>query len=73
MRRPGIVLSAALLLLPGLASGLNCTITLTPLAFGLYQPGQMVPVDAVANITVRCVAEIKDVGEGVLLVALHMR
>lgn len=57
MRRPGIVLSAALLLLPGLASGLNCTITLTPLAFGLYQPGQMVPVDAVANITVRCVAQ----------------
>jgi spore coat protein U-like protein len=57
MKRPTAALLAALLLAPGLANALNCSITLTPLAFGLYQPGQTVPVDAVANITVRCVAQ----------------
>jgi spore coat protein U-like protein len=57
MRRLCAIFAVALLLVPGLATALNCTITLTPLAFGLYQPGQAAPVDAVANITVRCVAQ----------------
>ena len=57
MRRFRAALSAAFLLVPGIAGALNCTVTLTPLAFGLYQPGQAVPLDAVANITVRCVAQ----------------
>ena len=52
-----VALAAAILYLPAVASALNCTITLTPLAFGLYTPGQATPVDAVANITVRCVAQ----------------
>jgi hypothetical protein len=52
-----LALAAAALFIPGIASAINCTITLTPLAFGMYTPGQAMPLDAVANITVRCVAQ----------------
>jgi spore coat protein U-like protein len=45
------------LLLPGHALALNCTVTVTPLAFGVYTPGQSGPLDAVADISVRCVAQ----------------
>ena len=57
MTRSSAALAAALLLAPGFVNALNCTITLTPLAFGLYRPGTSIPLDAVANITVRCVAQ----------------
>jgi spore coat protein U domain-containing protein, fimbrial subunit CupE1/2/3/6 len=48
---------AAVLLVPGVASALNCSISLTPLSFGMYAPAGSVPLDAVSNITVRCVAQ----------------
>ena len=57
MRRQTAALIVAALFVPGLANALNCTITLTPLSFGMYNPGQSFPLDAVANITVRCVAQ----------------
>lgn len=44
-------------LLPAPALAINCSITLTPLAFGMYTPGTTAPLDAVADITVRCVAQ----------------
>jgi spore coat protein U-like protein len=56
-RRPLSLLAASALLLPGIANALNCTITLTPLSFGMYTPGRSSPLDAVSNITVRCVAQ----------------
>ena len=57
MRRQTAALLAPLLFAPGIANALNCQVTLAPLAFGLYQPGTTIPLDAVANITVRCVAQ----------------
>lgn len=57
MRRALRLLPATALLLPMPALAINCSITLTPLAFGMYTPGQFVPLDAVADITVRCVAQ----------------
>lgn len=56
-RRATPLLIAIALLLPGIASALNCTITLNPLSFGMYTPAGTVPLDAVSNITVRCVAQ----------------
>ena len=50
-------LLAATLLIPGLADAINCRVTVAPLAFGIYNPGQATPVDSVANITVRCQAQ----------------
>ena len=44
-------------MLPGIANAINCTITLNPLPFGMYSPGGAVPLDAVSDITVRCVAQ----------------
>jgi len=55
--RPAPVLVALVLLLPGVANALNCTITLNPLSFGMYTPGGSVHLDAVSDITVRCVAQ----------------
>ena len=52
---PWLVASA--LLLPGIAIAINCTITLNPLSFGMYLPGSTVHLDAVSDITVRCVAQ----------------
>jgi len=48
---------AATLMLPPPALAINCSVTLTPLAFGMYTPGTSSPLDAVADITVRCVAQ----------------
>ena len=45
------------LLLPGIANAINCTITLNPLSFGMYTPAGTVHLDAVSDITVRCVAQ----------------
>jgi len=45
------------MLLPCLAHGINCQLTVTPLVFGIYNPGQTAPLDAVGNITVRCMAQ----------------
>jgi spore coat protein U-like protein len=50
-------LAVLALLLPGPALALNCSVTVTPLAFGVYMPGQTGPLDAVADISVRCVAQ----------------
>ena len=50
-------LVASVLLLPGIANAINCTITLNPLSFGMYSPGGNVDLDAVSDITVRCVAQ----------------
>lgn len=54
--RRGVILAAALLL-PGVAGAINCQLTVTPLVFGLYTPAQVSPLDAVADISVRCVAQ----------------
>ena len=51
------LLLAIALLLPGIANAINCTITLNPLSFGMYTPAGTVPLDAVSDITVRCVAQ----------------
>ena len=51
------LLIAIALLLPGIANAINCTITLNPLSFGLYTPAGTVSLDAVSDITVRCVAQ----------------
>jgi len=51
------LLVAISLLLPGIANALNCSITLNPLSFGMYTPAGTVPLDAVSDITVRCVAQ----------------
>ena len=51
------LLVAIALLLPGIANAINCTITLNPLPFGMYTPAGTVPLDAVSNITIRCVAQ----------------
>jgi len=56
-RRAMPLLVATAALLPGIASALNCTITLNPLSFGMYAPAGTVPLDAVSDITVRCVAQ----------------
>ena len=56
-RRTASLLITSALLLPGVASALNCSITLTPMSFGMYTPGMTAPLDAVSNITVRCVAQ----------------
>jgi len=56
-RRTLSLFVASALLLPGIANALNCSITLTPLSFGMYTPGRTSPLDAVSNITVRCVAQ----------------
>lgn len=52
-----VALLTAATLVPGFAAAVNCSVTLTPLAFGMYQPAQSGPLDAVADITVRCVAQ----------------
>lgn len=52
-----MTLLVACVLMPGIASAMNCSITLTPLNFGMYTPAGTVPLDAVADITVRCVAQ----------------
>ena len=51
------LLLAIALLLPGIANAINCTITLNPLSFGMYTLAGTVPLDAVSDITVRCVAQ----------------
>ena len=51
------LLLAISLLLPGIANAINCTITLNPLSFGMYTPAGTVHLDAVSDITVRCVAQ----------------
>jgi len=56
-RRTASLLIALALLLPGIASALNCSFTLTPMSFGMYTPAGTSPLDAVSNITVRCVAQ----------------
>lgn len=56
-RRAASFLLVGALLTPGIAQAINCTITLNPLSFGLYQPGTSTPVDAVSDITIRCVAQ----------------
>ena len=43
-------------LLPGAANAVTCRVTVSPLAFGIYNPGQAAPVDSVASLTVRCQA-----------------
>jgi spore coat protein U-like protein len=57
VRRAIPLLTAAALLLPGIANAINCSITLNPLSFGMYTPAGTVPLDAVSNVTVRCVAQ----------------
>ena len=56
-RRAKPLLMVIALLLPGIANALNCTITLNPLSFGMYTPAGTVPLDAVSDITIRCVAQ----------------
>lgn len=56
-RRVSRTFIAAALLLPGIASAVNCTITLNPLSFGIYLPAGTTDLDAVSDITVRCVAQ----------------
>ena len=56
-RRSLALLIAIASLLPGIANALNCSITLNPLSFGMYTPAGTVPLDAVSDITVRCVAQ----------------
>ena len=56
-RRVMALLVATALLLPGIANAINCTITLNPLPFGMYTPAGTVHLDAVSDITVRCVAQ----------------
>lgn len=56
-RRAKLWLFACALLLPGMANALNCTITLNPLSFGMYAPGGGASLDAVSDITVRCMAQ----------------
>ena len=55
--KPGIVLTACALLLPGIANALNCQVTLNPLPFGMYTPGMSGHLDSVSDITIRCVAQ----------------
>lgn len=56
-RPRGLAVIAALLATPGLAHAINCSVTVTPLAFGIYTPGTTAPLDSVADISVRCVAQ----------------
>ena len=50
-------LVAIALLLPGIANAINCVIRLNPLPFGTYMPGTTVNLDAVGDITIRCMAQ----------------
>ena len=56
MNRLAILVITAVLF-PGAAEAINCRVTVSPLAFGLYNPGQATPLDSVANLTVRCQAQ----------------
>ena len=56
MRALKTLLVAGLLLSPAVAQAINCQVTVSPLVFGLYMPGQSSPLDAVAEISVRCMA-----------------
>jgi len=56
-RRAVSLLIATAILLPGIANAINCTITRNPLPFGTYMPGTTVHLDAVGDITIRCVAQ----------------
>lgn len=47
----------AMLLIPAAANAITCRVTVSPLAFGIYNPGRASPLDSVANLTVRCQAQ----------------
>jgi spore coat protein U-like protein len=55
--RRAVSLLVIAFLLPGVANAINCTITLNPLPFGMYTPAGTVHLDAVSDITIRCVAQ----------------
>lgn len=45
----------ALMLASGNALAANCQVTVTPLDFGIYNPGSAAPLDVAGNLDVRCV------------------
>jgi spore coat protein U-like protein len=44
-----------LMLGSGSAQAANCKVTVTPLDFGIYNPGSAAPLDVAGNLDVRCV------------------
>ena len=51
----GVVFS--LLLIPSVASAINCQIRLNPIVFGIYMPLTPVHLDVIGSITIRCMAQ----------------
>jgi len=49
-------LTAVLLLLPALARAATCTVSATPVAFGVYPPFSVAPTTSTGTTTVHCVA-----------------
>ena len=44
-----------LMLVSGNVQAANCRVTVTPLDFGIYNPGSAAPLDVAGNLDVRCV------------------
>jgi spore coat protein U-like protein len=44
----------ALMLISGTAQAVNCRSTITPLDFGIYDPGLATPLDVTGNLDLRC-------------------
>jgi spore coat protein U-like protein len=60
-----LALLGVLVAAPARASGANCSLVTTPLAFGKYDPSVGAPADFTATITVTCTAS------GITPVAIH--
>jgi spore coat protein U-like protein len=56
MRLARLVL-ACIVASPGVASAINCTVTVPPFVFGNYQPASVSPLDVNGQINVRCTAQ----------------
>jgi spore coat protein U-like protein len=54
MRTIARLLLAGLLSSPGVASAINCSVTVPPFVFGAYQPASFTPLDVNGQINVRC-------------------
>jgi spore coat protein U-like protein len=49
--------SVLVLIWPGVATAIQCKLTVSPINFGVYMPMTPAPVDVVGQITVRCQAQ----------------
>jgi spore coat protein U-like protein len=49
-----LVLSLSLLVARPAAAAMNCSISLSPFSFGVYVPGDAIPLDVTGQVGVRC-------------------